>query len=250
MRGHARPRRWAGDVPEVRPEFVLSCDMPDQRQPRRVLLAGATGLVGGHILHALLADPSVTEVHVLARRELGRADPRVQVHVVDFARLPALPDVDEVYLALGTTIRVAGSQAAFRAVDFDANLAVANAAVAAGASRAGLVSAVGADSKSSVFYSRVKGELEDALEPLYPVLVIARPSLLLGDRDALKQPARLGEKIATPISRMLSPFLPGKYKPVQAEAVANALVRPVPVAHGLRVLASNELVASGSNACR
>src|SRR5581483_6669242 len=77
--------------------------------------------------------------------------------------LPPLPPVDEVYLALGTTIKVAGSQAAFRAVDYDANLAVARAALAAGARRCGLVSAMGADAKSKVFYNRVKGELEEAL---------------------------------------------------------------------------------------
>lgn len=219
--------------------------MPDDRKRRRVLLAGATGLVGGYILQALLVDASVAQVHVLARRELSSKDPKWQVHVVDFARLPAVPEIDEVYLALGTTIRAAGSQDAFRAVDLDANLAVARAARTAGATRAGVVSAVGADSRSTVFYNRVKGELEDALKAMYADVVIAQPSLLLGNRDALGQPARLGEKIATPFARLLSPLLTGQYKPVQAEAVANALVRTVPVAHGVRVLSSKELARIG-----
>ena len=222
--------------------------MPDHLQPRRVLLAGATGLVGGHILQALLADRAVSEIHVLSRRELPRSDPRLQVHIVDFAALPSLPGVDEVYLALGTTIRVAGSRQAFRAVDLEANLAVARAAVAAGAARAGVVSAVGADAQSSVFYNRVKGELEDALKPLFPALVIAHPSLLLGDRDSLKQPVRWGERIAAPLARLLSPFLPGRYVPVQARAVALALARTVPVAQGVRVLASDELAMIGLQA--
>jgi uncharacterized protein YbjT (DUF2867 family) len=208
---------------------------PDSRS---ILLAGATGLVGGHILQALLADPTVREVHVLGRRELAVTDPRLENHVVDFAHLPALPPVDEVYLALGTTIKVAGSEQAFRAVDLDANLAVAKAAAAAGAKRAGLVSAVGANARSSVFYNRVKGELEDVLKPLFATLVIAQPSLLLGDRENLKQPPRFGERLATPIMRMLSPVLPGRLRPVQGRDVALALVRTVPVATGVRVLDS------------
>jgi len=224
--------------------------MPDYLEPRRVLLAGATGLVGGQILQALLADRTVTDIHVLSRRDLPRSDPRMHVHLVDFAALPSLPSVDEVYLALGTTIRVAGSQQAFRAVDLEANLAVARAAVAAGATRAGLVSAVGADAQSPVFYNRVKGELEDALKSLFPTLVIAHPSLLLGDRDSLRQPIRWGERLATPLARLLSPFLPGRYRPVQARAVALALVRTLPAARGIKVLPSDELAKLGLQAAK
>jgi uncharacterized protein YbjT (DUF2867 family) len=128
-----------------------------------VALAGATGLVGRSILEGLLADPSVQAVHVLGRRKPRVAHARITGHIADFAALPPLAPVEEVYLALGTTVKVAGSQAAFRAVDFDANLAVAGAALAAGARRCGLVSAMGANAKSSMFYNRVKGELEEAL---------------------------------------------------------------------------------------
>ena len=110
---------------------------------RTVLLAGATGLVGGLMIEALLADPQVTTVHALSRRALRISHAKLRVHLVDFQQLPELPQVNEVYLALGTTIKVAGSQAAFRAVDLDANLAVAVAAVAAGARRVGVVSAAG-----------------------------------------------------------------------------------------------------------
>lgn len=224
--------------------------MPDFPTPRRVLLAGATGLVGGQILQALLADPAVSDIHVLSRRDLPHSDPKLHLHIVDFAALPALPEVDEVYLTLGTTIRVAGSQQAFRAVDLEANLAVARAAVAAGATRAGVVSTVGADARSPVFYNRVKGELEDALKPLFPALVIAHPSLLLGDRNSLKQPIRWGERFAAPLARLLSPLLPGRYVPVQARDVAVALVRTVPAARGIRVLSSDELASIGREAAK
>jgi len=175
----------------------MSLAEPRERPVKRtVALAGATGLVGRSILEGLLADTSVQSVHVLARGKPRVVHARLTCHIVDFAALSPLPPVDEVYLALGTTIKVAGSQAAFRAVDFDANLAVARAAIAAGARRCGLVSAMGADAKSGVFYNRVKGELEEALAQLpFEGLVIARPSLLMGDRVALGQPERPLEKV-------------------------------------------------------
>jgi uncharacterized protein YbjT (DUF2867 family) len=115
---------------------------PDPKATRAVVLAGATGLVGRVILEGLLADASVASVHSLGRREPGVSHPKLTTYVVDFEALPPLPPVDEVYLALGTTIKAAGSQAAFRAVDFDANLSAARAALAAGARRCGLVSAM------------------------------------------------------------------------------------------------------------
>lgn len=215
---------------------------------RKVLLAGATGLVGGLILHALLADQTVSEVHALSRRPLSVYHPKLQVHIVDFRSLPVLPQVDEVYLALGTTIKVAGSQAAFRAVDLEANLMVAQAAYLAGARRVGLVSAAAANSTSSMFYNRVKGELEDALKAMsLTALVIAQPSLLLDYRDGLQQPTRIGELIAIPIAKLLAPILPGTYRPVSAAAVAHSLVKTVPTANGVVVLASDVLARIGAD---
>src|SRR5262245_11317360 len=210
--------------------------------PRTVALAGATGLVGREVLKGLIADPSVTAIHVLGRRALAAPGAKVVSHVVDFRSLPALPRVDEVFLALGTTIKVAGSQEAFRAVDFDANLAVARVALAAGARRAGLVSAMGASAKSGVFYSRVKGELEDALAALpFEALVIARPSVLTGDRASLGQPERRGEKIAMTVSRVLRPLIPANYRSIAATGVANALLQRVPVARGREVILSGAM---------
>jgi uncharacterized protein YbjT (DUF2867 family) len=214
---------------------------------RKVLLAGASGLVGGHLLRALLADDSVAEIRALVRRAPNITHPKLTPHVVDFRQLPSLPEVDEIYLALGTTIRIAGSQQAFRAVDLDANLAVAKTGVAAGARRVALVSAVGADARSRIFYNRVKGELEEALARLpLDALVIAQPSLLLGDRAALKQPLRVGERFASWLSPLLKPLLPANYRPVEADAVARALLVTLPAARGTVILSSSELARLGT----
>ncbi|MGH8765301.1 MAG: nucleoside-diphosphate sugar epimerase [Burkholderiales bacterium] len=209
---------------------------------RVVALAGATGLVGREILQGLLGDPSVAAIHVLGRRAPAGDHPKLTVHIVDFHSLPALPRVDEVFLALGTTIKVAGSRAAFRAVDFEANLAVARTALAAGAKRAGLVSAMGASARSGIFYNRVKGELEDALTALaFEGLVIARPSFLAGNRENLGQPVRRGEGIALALSSLLGSIIPRNYRSVSAALVAKALLTRVPAARGREVVLSGQM---------
>ncbi len=216
--------------------------MPAPIASRIALVAGATGLVGREILAGLLADANVAQVHTLGRRELPASHPKLAQHVVDFRALPALPAADELYLALGTTIKVAGSQEAFRAVDFDANLAVARAARQAGASRLALVSAMGADAKSSIFYNRVKGELEDALAGLgYEALAIARPSFLAGDRESLGQPVRSGETLALRVSTALRPLIPANYRSIRAADVAAALLQALPHARGTTVLPSGRM---------
>lgn len=209
---------------------------------RIVVVAGATGLVGRELLEGLLADRSVTTVHSLGRRAPTIRHPKLVAHVVDFAQLPPLPSADELYLALGTTIKVAGSQAAFRAVDYDANLAVATAALAAGVKKVGLVSAMGASPNSSVFYSRVKGELESMLANMpFKGLVIARPSMLVGDRGVLGQPIRKGEVWASTFGKTFGFLIPANYKPIDAAAVAKALLWAVPRAEGKKVLSSGDL---------
>ncbi len=221
----------------------MSLVEPRERAVQRTIaLAGATGLVGRSILDGLLADPSVQSVHVLARRNPRVAHARLTCRIVDFAALPPLPPVDEIYLALGTTIKVAGSQAAFRAVDFDANLAVARAALAAGARRCGLVSAMGANANSRVFYNRVKGELEEALARLpFAGLVIARPSLLTGDRAALGQPERPLEKLSEAFMKVFGSLIPANYRPIAAARVARTLLARTPSADGRVVVFSGEM---------
>jgi uncharacterized protein YbjT (DUF2867 family) len=202
------------------------------------LLAGATGLVGREIAR-LWRGPG--PLHLLVRRPLAAPPPGCTVHVVDFAALPALPPAEEAYCALGTTIAAAGSQPAFRAVDFDAVLAFARAAQAAGVRRLGVVSALGADARSSNFYSRVKGEAEAALGALgLPSLVIARPSLLDGERSALGQPALA-------LARPLAGLIPKAWRPVPAERVARALLAAVAEGRpGVRVLDSAALQEMGA----
>jgi uncharacterized protein YbjT (DUF2867 family) len=204
-----------------------------------VAIAGASGLVGQQILLGLLADESVGEVHALCRRDLKLAHPKLVVHLVDFNHLPALPALDEVYLALGTTIGQAGSRTAFYAVDFTASLAVARQAVRAGASRVALVSSAGANARSWFFYNRVKGELEEALAslPLH-TLLIARPSLLLGDRAGLGQQSRMGELWMAAVLRRLGNIVPLGWRAVPAGCVAAALLANLPAHQGRIVLSS------------
>lgn len=214
---------------------------PSASSPRKALLAGATGLVGRALLPRLLASPGFDEVHLLLRRTVPElpSHPKLGVHTVDFQALPPLPPIDDVFIALGTTIKVAGSQAAFRAVDFDAVVNTARAARKAGATRVGVVSALGADTRSSVFYSRVKGEMQEAVSGLgYASVVFVQPSLLVGDRTTLGQPVRAGEVWG---ARLLS-WLPRAFGPIPAQVVADALLREVERGTpGVRMLKSGQL---------
>jgi len=186
---------------------------------------------------------------VVLARSAARANAparKLDWRVVDFDRLPEpLPTADDVYIALGTTIAVAGSQAAFRRVDHDLVVAVARAARASGAERLAVVSALGADAGSRVFYNRVKGEMELAVAALgYRTVVIARPALLMGDRAVLGQPERRGEVLA---ARLLAPVMglvPRVVRPIAATTVARALVQAVQAAPpGVQRLASAQMQA-------
>jgi uncharacterized protein YbjT (DUF2867 family) len=210
---------------------------------KSVLVAGATGLVGREIVATHLADKTNRVIHCVGRRPLALKHPRLQSHIVDFAAMPTLPKVDECFIALGTTIKVAGSQAAFRAIDLDAVVAVAKAAQSAGATKIGVVSAMGANVKSSVFYNRTKGEMELALSNMgIQSLVIARPSLLDGDRKALGQPVRSGEGFGLALTRGLRSLIPMNYRAVSAKDVATALIQAVQTATpGVVTLLSGEM---------
>jgi uncharacterized protein YbjT (DUF2867 family) len=210
------------------PETVVEVAMAEADVQVVALVAGATGLVGQAVLAALLADKHYSAVHPGGRRAPTLQHPKLTHHIVDFAALPELPRADDVFICLGTTIKVAGSQKAFRAVDYDSVLALALAALARGATKLGVVSAMGADAKSHVFYSRTKGEMEAALVSMdYPSLSIVQPSMLAGERAALNQPTRSGEVWALHISRWLKPLIPANYRSVLAADVAAGLVRAV-----------------------
>ena len=215
------------------------------------LLAGATGLVGRELARAW-AGPGDLVMLLRGPAPAGLpAGPRLRSKLVDYsalATLPAaLPAADEGYCCLGTTIAQAGSQAAFRAVDFDAVLAFARAAQAAGVKRLGVVSALGAQADSRSFYSRVKGEVEAELAGMnFSSLVLARPSLLAGNRSATGQPRRLGEKLALMVALPLGRLVPAAWRPIQASVVALALLRAVREGRpGRRVLSSAEMQSLG-----
>ena len=210
---------------------------------RVALIAGATGLVGQAILKILLADQRYSTVHVVGRRAPGVQHPKLVVHISASLTDWACPAVDDVLIALGTTIKVAGSKAAFRAIDGDAVVAIASTAKAAGATRLAVVSAMGASAQSRVFYNMVKGELEAAVGQLgFETLVIARPSLLAGDRDALKQRERLGEKLSLVAFKWFEPLIPADYRAISASNVAAAMVHALQSSgKGLHVLLSGAM---------
>lgn len=180
-----------------------------------IWIAGASGLVG----RALRAE--LPGAIALVRK------PAPGAMTVDYTRpesFATLPAPSHVFIALGTTMAQAGSQAVFRAADFDAVLAVALAAKAAGATRCAVVSALGADARSAVFYNRVKGEAEDALIALgFERLVIARPSLLDGKRAGLAQPHRGGEAWTLRLTRPIAGLIPKAWRPITPERVARAM---------------------------
>lgn len=199
---------------------------------RIALLAGGTGLVGRALLSLLLASDRYRKVHLVVRRVISNLprSTKLKVQEIDFAHLlnPALPAADDVFIALGTTIKVAGSEDAFRQVDFDYVVNVARGALAVGAKRLAVVSAMGADPRSRVFYNRVKGEMEAAVAQLgYETVVIAQPSLLLGDRGALGQPVRRAEDLATRFLGPVSWIVPRSVRPISAKSVAAAMFAEV-----------------------
>jgi len=187
-----------------------------------VLLAGATGLVGSRVLDLLFA--AGTAVVAVTRRATGKSAATLTEVIVDFAALPPLPTAQVAICALGTTIRIAGSQAAFRAVDHDAVLAFARAAQVAGTTHFILISAVGASAASPVFYSRVKGEVERDCAALgFLRLDILQPGLILGPR-AERRPA---EALFQGLAPMLNPLLLGgfdKFAGIHADSIAAAIV--------------------------
>lgn len=199
------------------------------------VVAGATGLTGSTLLRQLASDTRFDRVVALVRSAKREMPSRVESVVLDFEALAngtdtitidrAQTDELAVFCCLGTTIKVAGSQDAFRRVDFDYVVAVARWAKAQNASHFGLISALGATAKSGVFYSRTKGEAEDAVRALgLPSAHIVRPSFIDGDRTE----SRLGETIAIKVARGISPLLLGplrRYRVVTAKAIAASLLR-------------------------
>ena len=216
----------------------------DGTSQRSALLVGATGLVGGHCLEQLSADPFYGRVIILVRRRVERSLPaKVEQHIVDFDRLDALPSdvrADHVYCTLGTTIKQAGSPEAFRKVDLDYPLAVARLTLQRGAEHFLVVSSLGSNPRARVLYSRVKGEMEEQLSAMpFKRITILRPSLLLGERKEF----RLGEEIAKRVGFLMT----SSYKPVEARRVAAAMIAAAKDGgSGKRIIESAEIQRIGA----
>lgn len=190
---------------------------------KKLLLVGATGLVGRHVLQRALADPRIASVVAPTRRALpGHA--KLSSPSVDYERLDEGADWwrgDAVICTLGTTLRTAKSEAAFRRVDHDYPLAVARLAHAHGTPTYVLNSAIGADTGSRFFYNRVKGELEDALQQVgFDALTLVRPGVIGGHRDEF----RLGERMLVGALRVAGPLLPRQWRLNPASHIARALL--------------------------
>lgn len=213
---------------------------------RHAVIAGATGLVGGELVKLLLGLREYSRVTVLVRRRINMTHPRLEQRVIDFEALGELPQEllagADLYCALGTTRRKAGSKEAFRRVDYHYPMELARQAKRSGAARLLVISSIGADAGSLFFYTRVKGEVERDLRSLgLPALYLFRPSLILGDRGE----RRFGEGLGASLAKAAPWLFAGRlaaYKPVEAAVIARAMaaaaLRKEP---GQEVIASHEM---------
>lgn len=241
---------------------VVSIRVAGRIADRVAVVAGASGLIGQYLLRELLESDSYSQVIALVRTPLKIANPKLHQVQVDFANLNNVSVVTQrgefdgtgvhkidLFCTLGTTIKKAGSQSAFRAVDHDAVLGFAKWRKACGASGFFLVTALGADSHSAIFYNQVKGQIENNVAALgFERLCIFRPSLLLGpraERRPLEHATGVIAGVLSPVFRLLlrGPLAKlGKYQPIQAQVIARTMVRAALSApSGMRILESDEI---------
>lgn len=191
---------------------------------KTAVIAGATGLVGGELLTRLLEDTRYSTVLALTRRDFSTTHPKLKKIAIDYHHPGNVLSgfvLDDIFCCLGTTMAKAKSREKFYEVDFYYPLALAKATHALGAKQYFLVSALGADKNSAIYYNRVKGEVEEAIRKVgFQSLHIFRPSLLLGPRQEM----RVGEDVAKLIYRIFGFLIPGKYKAIEAGTVARAMI--------------------------
>ena len=219
---------------------------------KTALIAGASGLIGRRCLDLLLAaDDRYERVISIGRRELPLQHPRLEQRVVDFNDLEKEQlrlIADDVYCCLGTTIRQAGSEAAFYKVDYTYVVTLAAVLSANFASQFLVVSVLGADADSRLFYKRVKGEMEAAIKQTkFRAIHIFQPSLLLGERSN----PRLGERVTAVVLALVSPLLIGALRPyraIRASTVAQAMLDAARQdGGGVRTYRSDEIAAGGAH---
>src|SRR5687767_12572435 len=207
---------------------------------KTALITGATGLIGKQLLQLLLQDAYYEKVKAITRKPLTEQHPKLENLVLDFDKLSDVDlKSDDVFCCLGTTIRIAKTKEAFRKVDYEYPVELARIAKNQGATQYLLVSALGADKNSGIFYNKVKGEVEEAVNEVgFKSFHVFRPSLLLGDRTE----QRAGEGAATTFFKLFGVLIPAKYKAIDSAKVAKAMLHFAKANNsGFHILESREL---------
>lgn len=212
---------------------------------KTALIVGSSGLVGGYCLEYLLQEPAYKKVIALVRTPLLETNPKLEQHVIDFDKLEDYNHIikcDDIYCCLGTTVLKSPKKADYIKVDFTYPVTIAKIAKANGAEQYSVISALSADPKSLLFYSRIKGQMENAITALgFKSVQVFRPSYLIGKR----QEFRPIEKMGVWVLRILSPFLLGplrKFRAIEAKAVAYAMVKmSVAERQGIHIWQSDEI---------
>lgn len=218
---------------------------------KTAIVIGATGLTGTHLVAALLQDPSFSHVKILIRQPWAHPRPRLESVIVDFDDEESLATAlqgDVLYCCIGTTIKKAGSQEKFRAVDYGIPAKCARIAHAQGVSQFALMSSIGANSHSRNFYLRTKGETEEAVQSVgFSGVYIFRPSVLIGSRKEF----RLGEWLGKILIQLFYFLLQGrwkKYRGIKAATVANAMIAATKQANtGVSIYESDAIQSLGAS---
>ncbi len=209
---------------------------------KKALLLGSTGLTGGYLLRLLLESEDYSQVTVYVRKSLTIEHPKLIEIIGEYNNINTAVEADDVFCCLGTTIKVAKTKEAFEEVDLHYPVKIAQLQLLAGSTHFLVISAMGADSRSAIFYNRTKGLVEDALKNLpYPSLTIFRPALILGNRKV----KRLGEQIGQWIFMLINPFFIGplkNYGAIKASAIAAGMLkRANENSKGVQVILSGEI---------
>ena len=210
---------------------------------RTALVAGASGLIGRKLVQKLIDSDQYRLIYILSRKNSWLVNEKVREFVIDFEQINQLKfdePIDDLFCTLGTTIKQAGSRDNFKKVDYEYIIEFAKLGKSIGAAKFLVISAMGANSKSSVFYNQVKGMTEEALKSIgFSRLVILRPSLLLGERPE----PRFGEQIASFFMKAVNFLIPDKYKAIRAEKVADNMLRmATDLAKGISIVESGEMI--------
>lgn len=207
---------------------------------KTALIVGSTGLIGNILLQKLINSDVYEKVISIVRKPSGITHSKLEERIIDFEQLDKLDlKADDVFCCLGTTMKKAGSKGAFYKVDYEYPVMVAKLAKRNGAKQYALITAIGADKKSMFYYNRVKGDVEKSIEEIgFDTFLIYRPSMLLGDRKE----SRLGESIGQVVMTTLDFLIPKKYKAIQGEKVANAMLQTTQQnLKGLQIFESDKL---------